>query len=44
MNDEQTKVLDSDLSSEAMEEDGFRVEQYDDYEDGYYERLDSMIR
>lgn len=27
---------------DSMEEDGFAVEQWDDYEDGYYERLDSI--
>lgn len=29
---------------ESMDEDGYRVEQWDDYEDGYYERQDSLSR
>lgn len=55
MNDEQIMILNNDseyqawigsdhLVDESMEEDGFRVTEYEEYEDGYFERLGSMVR
>jgi len=56
MNNKQIAILDNDSdfhkwldeqeskSMEAMEEDGFLLTQYEDYEDGYYERRGSGER
>lgn len=56
MNDNQISELNNDpefhewldeqdaLTQEAMDEDGFLLAQYEDYEDGYYERLGSNER